>query len=146
VTLRASCREAPLSASQARRKVLIIEDDASIRNVLYVLLAAQQLDGDVATSSRQALAMISRESFDAILLDLRCQNVLPDQMLSQISRLRPNLVGRVLVITGEITDPKSLELIERNCLPHIARNRLTSDFLDQIRSLLGFSNTPKAAS
>jgi DNA-binding NtrC family response regulator len=135
-----------LGASQVRRKVLIIEDDASMRNVLYVLLASQNLDGDVASSGRQALSMISRESFDAILLDLRCQNVLADQMLSQICRLRPNLIGRVLVITGEIADPKSLELIARNCLPHITRSRLTTDFLEQIRSLLGFSNTPKAAS
>jgi len=134
-----------LSASQARRRVLIIEDDASIRNVLYVLLAAQHCDGEVASSARQALAMISRESFDAILLDLRCQNVLPDQMLSQIAQLRPNLFGRVLVITSEVADAKSLELIERNCLPHITRSRLTTEFLDKIRSLLGFSNTPKAA-
>ena len=124
--------------------MLIIEDDASMRNVLYVLLAAQHCDGEVASSSRQALAMISRESFDAILLDLRCQNVLPDQMLSQIAQLRPNLFGRVLVITGEVADAKSLELIERNCLPHITRSRLTTEFLDKIRSLLGLSNTPKA--
>ena len=137
--------EAPLSASPARRRVLIIEDDASIRNILYVLLAAQHCDGDVASSGRQALAMISRESFDAILLDLRCQNVLPDEMLSQIAQLRPNLFGRVLVITGEIADAKSLELIERNCLPHITRNKLTTDFLDKIRSLLGLSDTPKKA-
>jgi DNA-binding NtrC family response regulator len=138
--------EAPLSASQTRRKVLIIEDDASIRNVLYVLLAAQQCDGDVASSGRQALSMISRESFDAILLDLRCQNVLPDQMISQISQLRPNLLGRVLVITGEIADAESLKLIERNCLRHIARTRLSTDLLEQIRPLLGFSNNPKPAS
>jgi DNA-binding NtrC family response regulator len=134
-------REAQLSADAARRKVLIIEDDASIRNVLYVLLASQRCEGDVATSSRQALAMIGREAFDAILFDVRCQNVLPDQMLSQISELRPNLVGRVLVITGELTDAKSLEMIERNCLPHISRSKLTTDLLGQIRALLGFSNT-----
>src|SRR5438477_594366 len=118
-------REALLSASRARRKVLIIEDDASIRNVLYVLLAGQQCDGDVATSGRQALSMISRETFDAILLDVRCQNVPPDEMLSQISKLHPDLVGRVLVITGEVTDATSLEMIERNCLPHVSRSKLT---------------------
>ncbi len=129
-----------MSTSAARRKVLIIEDDASIRNALYVLLAGQQCDGDVATSGRQALSMIRRESFDAILLDMRCQNVLPEQMLSQISYLRPNLVGRVLVITGEVADPKCLELIERNCLPHVSRSRLATDLLSEIRALLGFSN------
>jgi DNA-binding NtrC family response regulator len=134
-------REALLSTDRARRKVLIIEDDASIRNVLYVLLAGQQCDGHVATSGRQALSMIGREAFDAILLDMRCQNVSPDQMLSQISELHPNLIGRVLVITGEVTDAKSLEMIERNCLPHVSRGKLTTDLLSQIRALFGFSNT-----
>jgi DNA-binding NtrC family response regulator len=130
-----------LSASAARRKVLLIEDDASIRNVLYVLLAGQHCDGDVATSDRQALSMIDREAFDVIVLDVRCQNVLPDQMLSQISELHPNLIGRVLLITGEVPDAKSLELIERNCLPHVSRSKLATDLLGQIRSLMGFSNT-----
>jgi two-component system response regulator PilR (NtrC family) len=125
-----------------RRKVLIVEDEPSIRNILYVLLADLGCDGDVASGSRMALSMIRQESFDAVLLDLRCSQLPAEEMVAQIRELRPNLVGRVLVITGEVTDPRTLEMIERNCLPHVPRNRVIEELWERLRNLLGFSRSP----
>lgn len=132
-------------ARVVRRKILIVEDEPSIRNALYVLLAGVNCESEVAVSGRQALAMISRESFDAILLDLRCSGLAPQQVLEQIHKLRPALVGRVLVITGELADPQALELIERNCLPHVPRNRLVQDLWVRLRALLGAAPSPNHA-
>ncbi len=128
------------------RKVLIIEDEPSIRNVLYVLLAGLGCEGHVAHSGEQAVSMISRESFDAILLDVRCPDVQPERVVSQIKEVRPNLVGRVLVITGEVTDPQTLELLARHCLPHVSRSRLMQELWHRLRGLLGLSTSPDAAS
>jgi CheY-like chemotaxis protein len=55
-----------MPASSARRKVLIVEDEPSIRNVLYVLLAGLGCDGEVANDTKQALFMIRKEQFDAV--------------------------------------------------------------------------------
>lgn len=135
-----------MSPSAQGRKVLIVEDDASIRNVLYVLLAGVGCEGNVAYSGKQALAMISREKFDAVLLDLRCSNLPAEEMVSQIKEIRPSLLGRVLVITGELTDAQTLQLIERHCLPHVPRNRLMQDLWGRLRTVLGISGSPKAVS
>ena len=129
-----------MSPDAHRRKVLIIEDEPSIRNVLYVLLAGLGCEGDVAYDGRQALAMIRQESFDAVLLDLRCSNLPAEKVVSEIVELRPNLVGRVLVITGEVADSKTMEIIERNCLPHMPRSRVVEDLWGRLRSLLAFSS------
>jgi DNA-binding NtrC family response regulator len=129
----------------AQRKVLIIEDEPTIRNVLYVLLAALGCESDVAYSGQQALAMLSRQKFDAVLLDLRCANAPAEQVVSQIKEIRPSLLGRVLVITGEVTDPQAMELIERHVLPHIPGNRLMSDLWGQLRGLLGATTPHDAA-
>ena len=134
-----------VTKAPARRKVLIIEDEPSIRNILYVLLAALDCEGDVAYSGQQALAMVSREKFDAVLLDLRCSNVPAEHVVSRIKEIRPSLLGRVLVITGEVTDPQAMELIERHVLPHIPGNRLISDLWGQLRGLLGVSTSRNAA-
>jgi two-component system response regulator PilR (NtrC family) len=128
--------EAPLTSIPQRRKVLIIEDEPSIRNVLYVLLAGLGCDGDVANDSQHALTMIRQNRFDAVLLDLRSAHLPPDQMVSAITELRPSLVGRVLVITGEVADPKTLETLESYAVPHVARSRVTSDLWARMRSLL----------
>ena len=135
-----------MAKEPARRKVLIIEDEPSIRNVLFVLLAGLGCEGDVAYTGQQALSMISRGSFDAVLLDLRCSNVGAEEVVSQIRDIRPNLVGRVLVITGEVTDPQTMELLDRFLLPHIPRNRLMAELWGHLRGILGLNSSPKAAS
>lgn len=134
-----------MAAGPERRKVLIIEDEPSIRNTLYVLLAGLGCEGDVAYTGQQALSKISREAFDAVLLDLRCSNLTADEVVLGIKELRPNLVGRVLVITGEVADPKTLEFVERHCLPHVSRNRLPRELWTRLRGLLGLSTSPDLA-
>jgi DNA-binding NtrC family response regulator len=128
-----------MSPTIQNRKVLIVEDDAAIRNVLYVLLAGVGCEGDIAYSGKQALAMLSREKFDAVLLDLRSSNLPAEHVVSQIKEIRPSLVGRVLVITGELTDSQTLEVIERHCLPHVPRNRLMQDLWGRLRTVLGIA-------
>ena len=137
--------ECDVGKDPARRRVLIIEDEPTIRNVLYVLLAALGCEGDVAYSGQQALAMISHQKFDAVLLDLRCSNAPVEHMVSQIKEIRPSLLGRVLVITGEVTDPQAMELIERHLLPCVRASRLMSDLWGQLRGLLGASTPHNAA-
>jgi CheY-like chemotaxis protein len=129
-----------------RRKVLILEDEPVIRNVIYVLLAGLGCEGDVVHSSRQALASINRQTFDAVLLDLRCSELPPEQLVSEIIDVHPNLVGRLLVITGEVADPETLAMIERNSLPHVPRQQVTSALWGHLQSLLGISRGPQAAS
>ncbi len=113
-----------MAISGVKRKVLIIEDEPSIRNMLYVLLAAIGCDAETATSGAQALALVEREKFDAMLLDLRCSNVRPEEVVSGVQRIRPSLIGRVLVVTGEVADQQTLEMIERHFLLQVPRNQL----------------------
>lgn len=128
-----------IKSSDPRRKILVVEDDASIRNTLYVLLAGLDCESEIAYNGQQALRMISRESFDAVLLDLRSSLVPAEEMVAQIKQLSPSLVGRVLVITGEVADPKTLEWIESQCLASIAGNRLMSELWGRLRVMLGLA-------
>jgi CheY-like chemotaxis protein len=129
-----------------RRKVLIIEDEPAIRNVLYVLLAGLGYDGDAVPDSYHALSMIRKGEFDAVLLDLRSSQLPPDQMVCAITELRPSLVGRVLVITGEVSHPKTLEMLERHALPHVPRSRITSELsgsMAQMNALTSLNFAPR---
>ena len=128
-----------MSPAPQLRNVLIVEDEPSIRNVLYLLLAGLGCEGNVAHTAQQALSMIEKQSFDAMLLDLRCSEMPAAEMASAIKELRPSLVGRVLVITGEVADPQTLEMIKKNCWPHIPRHRVMQELWDRLRSLLGSS-------
>jgi len=125
-----------------RRKVLIVEDEPSIRSVLYALLSGLGCDGEVADNGQQALALISRDRFDAVLLDLRCSNLRAEDLVPQISEIRPSLVGRVLVITGEVADAKTMELIEQNFLLQVPDYQLLQNLRGWLRALLGIPPSP----
>ncbi len=123
----------------AQRKVLIVEEESSIRNLIYTLLSRLGCDSDVAYSGQQALAMISRQPFDAVLLDLRCSDLTPERVVSGILEIRPSLMGRVLVITGEVTDQDTINLIEHKCLLHVPRHHLVYELWNKLRTLWDFS-------
>ena len=103
----------------------------------HVLLAGLGCEGDVAYSGKQALSMLTKDKFDAVLLDLRCSNLPAADMVSQIKEIRPSLVGRVLVITGEVNDAQTIQIVEQNCLPLVPRNRLMQDLWSRLRDQLG---------
>jgi len=124
-----------MSRSRPYRKVLVIEKEPEARNILYVLLAGMRCEGEVVQGFPDALARISHESFDAVMLDLRCSEESPEQTVSRIKEIRPSLVGRMLVITGDVTSPDVLEAIERQCLPKVRRRHLIEDSLTVLRSL-----------
>jgi DNA-binding NtrC family response regulator len=128
-----------MSPNVACRKVLIIEDHSSIGNVMYALLAALNCEGSVAYTGRQALERVRREEFDAVLLDLRCLNLQAEHVVPEIYSVQPSLVGRVLVITGEAVDAKSIELIERYSLRRVSASRPLRDVADRLMALLRIS-------
>ncbi len=127
------------------RKVLIIEDDPSIRNVLYMVLAGMGVAGEIAHSDDQVLANLQRDKFDAVLLDLRCAGVKPEEVVPAIHRLQPELVGRVLVITGEVVDARTMDLVEEHFLLQVRAENRAEDIARMLRAVLTLAPSPKRA-
>ena len=124
------------------RKVLFVEGEKAISKLFCVVLHKLGCTGKVAGNGEQALELISRDDFDAVLLDLRSSGIVPEHLLSEIHEVRPSLIGRVLVITGEVSDPETLDLIERYCLFKIPGDRVITDLMGWLRALLHIAPSP----
>ncbi len=118
-----------------RRKILIVEDQPAITRMVHILLASMGCECSVASGGEQALGMIQEKKYDAVLLDLRCTDLRAEEVVSGIKEIRPNLVGRVLVINGEFSDRATMELIERHSLQKISRYRLLQELWTGLESL-----------
>ena len=130
-----------MKAAIKDRKVLLIEDEPVAREILRVLVNNLGCEGEVASDGREALAMVRRKGFDAVLLDLRSSALPPEDVVSGIHDMRPSLMGRVLVITGEVDDLQTFELVERYFLLQIRRSRLFNDLVGRLRALLRIAPT-----
>jgi len=119
-----------------QRKVLMLEEEPSLRNALLTLLAGLGCETDLADSGKQAIDIIRNEKFDAVLLDLRCPHAQAEEVVSWIQWLQPTLLSNVLVITADVADAKTLDLIERYLLLQVAGNRPAQDLVTTLRVLL----------
>ena len=87
-------------------KVLIIEDEAVVRNILNELFQRRKCAAVSATTLVEAEAAISRESFDLILLDIRMPDGDGQKFLERLALLpeRPlalrNQSGRASPLSG----------------------------------------------
>ena len=100
------------------------------------MLAGLGCETDLAYSGKQAIDIIRNEKFDAVLLDLRCPHAQAEEVVSWIQWLQPTLLSNVLVITADVADAKTLDLIERYLLLQVAGNRPAQDLVTTLRVLL----------
>jgi DNA-binding response OmpR family regulator len=118
-----------------RRRVLTLRDESSIRKMLAFLSRQFGSLGDSSHDRKGPLAKFTRETFDSVLLNLRCTPSLREERLSGIHEIRASIVGRVLVVTGEIRDRHTMELVDRICVPHAGS-------WSAVRALVGIPDSP----
>jgi len=123
-------------AQRSQRKVLILEEEPSVRNALLTLLTGFGCKVDVASNGKQAIDIIRNEKFDAVLLDLRSPHAQAEEVVPSIQALRPALLANVLVITGDVPDAKTLDLIERYFLLQVSGERTVQDIARTLQAML----------
>jgi PAS domain S-box-containing protein len=90
---------APRRAKGPRRRVLVVDDEAEIGESLRRLLGAAH-DVVSATRGADALALLSRGSFDVILCDLMMPEMTGMDVYRRIEVERPEVAERVVFMTG----------------------------------------------
>jgi len=84
----------------ARRRILVVDDDASIR-LLCARILSQAYDVTAVDSGTVALDLLGQETYDLLLTDLKMPGMDGFALLEEASRVRPSL--HVLAMTGSLT-------------------------------------------
>lgn len=86
------------NSDQSRARILIVDDDAGVRQVLRSMLAAAGYSLSLAANGREAMERLRQESFDLIITDL----VMPEQEgIETIQLLRRDYPGvKIIAISG----------------------------------------------
>ncbi|MCP4658161.1 MAG: response regulator [bacterium] len=84
----------------ARTRVLVVDDEPSIRSSLAGFLDDYDYQVAVAESAEQALELIRRVSFDVAVVDLRLPGVSGDALILQAHVMCPAM--RFLIHTGSV--------------------------------------------
>jgi excisionase family DNA binding protein len=98
----------PASAT-TRPRVLVVDDEASIRDLLAKTLALAEYDVDVAADGRSALERMRLYPYDLLIADLRMPGMDGLTVIREAKRYKADLP--VLIITGYSTESSAIEAV-----------------------------------
>ncbi|MFZ5450031.1 MAG: sigma-54-dependent transcriptional regulator [Thermodesulfobacteriota bacterium] len=117
--------------TEAPAHILVIDDDKAMRDACFQILSRKGFQVELAPGAKQGLALLERQSFDAILLDL----VMPDmdglEALKKIRALDPDV--EVIIITGYGTIQSAVESIKAGAFHFLSKPFVPDD----LRNLVG---------
>jgi excisionase family DNA binding protein len=93
----------------ARPRVLVVDDEASIRDLLAKTLALAEYDVDLAPDGRGALERLRIIPYDLLITDLRMPGVDGLSVIKEARRLKPDIP--VIIITGFSTEASAIEAV-----------------------------------
>ena len=98
-------------------RILMVEDEATIRDVVRRWCERRGYVLTMATDGRKALELIAQGTFDAVLLDLRMPGMDGRQLYRALSEARPDLAARVIFVTGDAMTGDAREFLEQSGRP-----------------------------
>ena len=101
------------------RRVLIVDDHLEMAQTLSDGLADYSFDAVPAQSSRQALALLGQEPFDALVTDLRMPEIDGLTLLAQVRRLYPE--KPVLIMTAYGAIDSAVEAIRQGAYHYLTK-------------------------
>ena len=99
----------PATAGSARPRVLVVDDEASIRDLLAKTLALAEYDVDVAPDGRSALERMRLYPYDLLIADLKMPGMDGLTVIREAKRYKADLP--VIIITGFSTESSAIEAV-----------------------------------
>jgi len=99
----------PAPAGNSRPRVLVVDDEASIRDLLAKTLALAEYDVDVAPDGRSALEIMRLYPYDLLIADLKMPGMDGLTVIREAKRYKADLP--VIIITGFSTESSAIEAV-----------------------------------
>jgi excisionase family DNA binding protein len=104
----ASAADRP-TARDGRSRVLVVDDESSIRELLQKTLGLAEYDVDTAPDGRAALERLRLGNYDLLIADLKMPGMDGLTLIREAKRLKADLP--VIIITGFSTESSAIEAV-----------------------------------
>ncbi len=100
-------------------RVLIVDDEKSIRRTLAEFLRKEGYEVDTAEEVDQALALLGKTEFDLVITDIIMPRISGIELLEQIRQSRPDI--QVIIMTGEPTVETAVKAVQAGAYDYISK-------------------------
>lgn len=97
--------------------ILVVDDEPEVASLLAEILTADDYRVETAYNGVAALDKLRDGTFDLIISDLRMPHLDGPGLYREVARRHPQLVRRMIFVTGDTLGPESAEFLRRSKAP-----------------------------
>lgn len=105
----------------APARILVVEDEPAVADFIAKALQREGHVVHCAADGRSALAALADERPDLIITDVKMPSMRGDQFFMELQILYPDLVPRVLFVTGDVADQRTVAFLEEAGQPRLVK-------------------------
>lgn len=123
------------NGDDSRPAILVIDDEPTIRTTIGRLLVRAGYQVRTAGTGDEAMELVRNEHFDAAICDLHIAGTSGVALCEQIWLAAPDLAGRLIVASGDLTGEGVDELVERAGVPPVSKPFTAADLLRAVGAI-----------
>ncbi len=105
--------------TEKKHKILLVDDDLSMREFLELMLGAEGYPVDAAASGKQAVQMLDRNFYDLVLCDIRLGDISGIEVLKKSKYTYPDSV--VIMISAYATAENAVEAMNEGAYDYLPK-------------------------
>ncbi|VXC52860.1 sigma-54 dependent transcriptional regulator [Massilia sp. 9I] len=126
-------------------RILVVDDEADLRELLEITLLKMGLDVDSAATLRQARALVEEHDYALILTDMRLPDGLGLELVREVTSSPDTKGTPIAVITAYGSAENAVVALKAGAFDYISKPVALDALRVMVRSALKLSETPAAA-
>jgi excisionase family DNA binding protein len=124
--------------SSDRPRVLVVDDEASIRELLTRTLALTEYDVEAVSDARAGLERLRLQPFDLMIADLRMPGMDGLTLIREARRLQPSL--KAVIVTGYSSESSAIDAVNLGVVGYLVKPFRVPQIIAAVTRALGEGN------
>jgi PAS domain S-box-containing protein len=126
----------PEIPSTSAGRILLIDDEASVIDILVRLLQRKGYQVDSAFNGTAGLAALFKARYDLILCDMRMPEMSGPEFYRQVAAKDPELAQRILFTTGDTVNVETRQFLDETKAPYLAKPFEMDDLMARVQQAI----------
>jgi CheY-like chemotaxis protein len=126
----------PSPASPARARILLVDDDPMITELVVDMLGMEGYDVDTATNGIEALQKLERQRYDLIITDLHMPKLDGSGFYRELAQRKLHSLKRIIFLTGTTGASDEHRFVQESGVPVLLKPFNVSELIELVRRLL----------
>jgi len=135
--IRPAPKVTPPRRDEGAARILIVDDEPAICDILVRALSEHGYQTDSASSARTALRKIARNGYELCIIDLKMPVMSGKELYETMKRRFPEPAEKVVFITGDTIEPATERFLVSTGRPHLPKPFGSDEIIKVVEKALG---------